>query len=402
MCKDANSYNHVIPTYNRLPTYFSHGQGSWLYDKDNTPYLDMLCGVSVTNLGHAHPRLVECLSQQSQKLWHTSNIYCIENQEKLAQKLCTIAQMKQAFFCNSGAEANETAIKIARLYGRSQGVKNPAILTFERSFHGRTMATLSATGNNKIQQGFDPLLDGFYHAQINDQESVHHQLNKHPNIVAIFIEPVQGEGGIHSSSADFLRFLQHLSEQQGLLLMFDEIQCGMARTGSWYAHRQANVTCDVVTNAKALGNGFPIGACLINHKAVDVLSAGKHGSTFGGNPLASTIAYEVLTIMEEDDIFTQVQQNTHHFYTRLCVLERQYSFIQAVRMKGLMIGIDIDTDQIDSMKIVLMALKNKLLINLTADKTIRLLPPLNCTAEEIEIAIERLEYSLKQSTLQQP
>lgn len=384
----------LISTYNRLPISFEFGQGSWLYDENKTPYLDMLCGISVTSLGHAHPKLIDCLSQQSKKLWHTSNLYHIKKQEKLATKLCSISHMSSAFICNSGAEANETAIKLARLYGNKKGIHHPTILSFEHSFHGRTMATLTATGKKSIQQGFEPLLPGFCQAKLNDQESVLQQLDQHPNIVAILIEPVQGEGGIHPASIEFLQFLQAICDKKDLLLMLDEIQCGLARTGTWFAHHQAQIPCDVMTTAKALGNGFPIGACLVNHKALDIFSVGHHGTTFGGNPMASAIAHCVLQTMEEENILKKVEHNAQLLHTLLANLQNKYAFIQQIRQKGLMIGIDIDTRDIEISNIVPTALKNQLLINLTGNNTIRMLPPLNCHKEEIQTAIERLEQSL--------
>jgi acetylornithine aminotransferase len=394
---NTSTQNHLIPTYNRLPITFSYGKGSWLYDKQKTPYLDVLSGISVTNLGHSHPKLINCLQEQSQKIWHTSNIYHIETQQKLADKLCKISGMKQAFFCNSGAEANEAAIKIARLYGNNKDIKNPAILTFENSFHGRTMATLTATGNPAVKKGFTPLLEGFYSAQLNDLESVKNQLEQHPNIVAIFVEPVQGEGGIIPATKEFLTDLQKITQEKNLLLMLDEIQSGVGRTGQWYAHQAANITCDVMTTAKALGNGFPIGACLVNNKALDIFSPGNHGSTFGGNPLACSVAYQVLEIIEQENILEKVKKNSEHFQHALNQLKNKHHFIQEIRISGLMIGIDINTDAIEVTKIVPQALENHLLINLTAGNTVRLLPPLNCTEEEIELAIERLEKTLLNS-----
>ena len=299
---------HVMPTYGRQPVTFSHGEGAWMWDTDGKRYLDALCGIAVTGLGHAHPRIAAALSEQAGRLIHSSNLYRIKAQEQLADRLCSLAAMDNVFFCNSGAEANEAAIKIARLYGHRKNVSKPSIIVMEQSFHGRTMATLSATGSRKVQAGFEPLLAGFARVPYNDVDAVELAAANNPDIVAILVEPVQGEGGINIPDDGYLTALREICNRNGWLLMLDEVQSGMGRTGAWFAHQLSGIKPDVMTLAKGLGNGFPIGACLARGDAADVLQPGSHGSTFGGNPLASVAALTTLSIIEEEDLLPRAKQ----------------------------------------------------------------------------------------------
>ena len=282
--------SHIMPTYGRLPVTFDRGEGVWLFDENNNRYLDALSGIAVCNLGHAHPAVHEAICAQSGKLLHTSNLYTITNQELLADKLTEKAGMDNVFFCNSGAEANEAAIKLARKYGHSKGIDNPAIIVMEKSFHGRTLATLSATGNSKVQLGFAPLVEGFIRVPYNDINAIEQALESNKNIVAVLVEPIQGEGGVNIPASDYLNKLRLLCDQHEILMMLDEIQSGIGRTGKFLAFQHNDIIPDVCTLAKALGNGVPIGACLARGKAAELLTAGAHGSTFGGNPLACSAA----------------------------------------------------------------------------------------------------------------
>ena len=286
---------HVMPTYARLPVTFDKGAGAWLWDQSGKRYLDAISGIAVCGLGHAHPEIAAAIADQANKLVHTSNLYRIDLQEQLANELTTAAGMDNAFFCNSGAEANEAAIKVARKYGHSRNIAEPVIVVMEGAFHGRTLATLSATGNPKVQEGFEPLVSGFLRVPYDDVDNV--QAIDNPNVVAILVEPVQGEGGIRIPRSDYLVRLRTLCDQRGWLLMLDEVQTGMGRTGSLFAFQQAGIVPDVCSLAKALGNGVPIGACLTGGAAANVLTAGKHGSTFGGNPLACRAALSVIKIV---------------------------------------------------------------------------------------------------------
>ncbi len=299
---------HIMPTYNRLPITFNKGEGVWLWDQNNKRYLDALSGIAVCNLGHAHPAIHQAISEQSQKLLHTSNLYNIANQEKLADLLISKSEMENVFFSNSGAEANEAALKIARLYGHQQGIDTPSVLVMEKSFHGRTLGALSATGNKKIQEGFLPLLDGFIHIPFNNLDAINSVVNnKNNNIVAILVEPVQGEGGVNIPDPDYLNKIRKVCDENNLLMMLDEIQTGIGRTGKFLAYQHNDIVPDVCTLAKALGNGIPIGACLARGKAATLLTAGKHGSTFGGNPLACSAALAVLKTLDDEKIIDQVE-----------------------------------------------------------------------------------------------
>jgi acetylornithine aminotransferase len=376
---------HVMPTYGRQPVTFSHGEGAWLWDASGKRYLDALCGIAVTGLGHAHPRIAAALSEQAGRLIHSSNLYRIEAQEQLAEHLCTLAAMDNVFFCNSGAEANEAAIKIARLYGHRNGVSKPSIVVMEQSFHGRTMATLSATGSRKVQAGFEPLLAGFARVPYNDIGAVELAAANNPDIVAILVEPVQGEGGINIPEDGYLAALRNICDRNNWLLMLDEVQTGTGRTGAWFAHQLCGAAPDVMTLAKGLGNGFPIGACLARGAAANVLQPGSHGSTFGGNPLASVAALTTLSIIEEENLLPRAaalgDEIARALGTRLCDVPG----IQQLRHKGLMIAIELEQA---CGELVARGLEAGLLINVTADRVVRLLPPLIMTDEQAQILVD--------------
>ncbi len=387
--------SHIMPTYGRLPVTFEKGEGVWLWDQSNKRYLDALSGIAVCNLGHAHPAVHKAICEQSKKLLHTSNLYGIASQELLADQLVDKSGMDNVFFSNSGAEANEAAIKIARLYGHDQGIEKPCVLVMEKSFHGRTLATLSATGNPKVQEGFSPLVEGFVHIPYNDIAAIQSALINNGNIVAIFVEPIQGEGGVHIPAADYLNQIRTLCNEHHLLMMLDEIQTGIGRTGKFLAYQHNSIIPDVCTVAKALGNGVPIGACLARGKAATLLTAGKHGSTFGGNPLACSAALAVLSTLDKDNIIEQVELKGSEICTRLINKLKNTPFISNIRNKGLMIGIDLE---FPCAELVEIAQEKGLLINVTAEKTIRLLPPLIINSEQIELLTEILSQLIEEFT----
>ena len=376
---------YVMPTYGRQPITFSHGEGAWMWDTAGKRYLDALCGIAVTGLGHAHPRITAALSEQAGRLIHSSNLYHIEAQEQLAERLCTLAAMDNVFFCNSGAEANEAAIKIARLYGHRNDVSKPSIVVMEQSFHGRTMATLSATGNRKVQAGFEPLLAGFARVPYNDVGAVEVAAANNPDIVAILVEPVQGEGGINIPDDGYLAALRDICDRNNWLLMLDEVQSGMGRTGAWFAHQLGGIKPDVMTLAKGLGNGFPIGACLARGAAADVLQPGSHGSTFGGNPLASVAAMTTLSIIEEENLLPRATALGDEITRALGEKLAGVPGIRQLRNKGLMIGIELEQP---CGELVARGLEAGLLINVAADKVVRLLPPLILTDEQVQILVD--------------
>ena len=376
-----------MSTYNRLPIAFSKGEGIWLEDTDGKRYLDALSGIAVCGLGHCHPAVSEALCTQSQTLVHTSNIYEIPLQSQLADRLAKLTGMDRIFFGNSGAEANEAALKLARLYGHKRGIDTPSVLVCDGSFHGRTMATLSATANRKVQAGFEPLLRGFSRIPYNDIEAVKNAANNDANVVAILVEPVQGEGGINIPDADYLAELRKICDANEWLLMLDEIQTGMGRTGRMFAHQHSGITPDVMTLAKALGNGMPIGACLVSGKAADVLGPGSHGSTFGGNPLACSAAMAVLDVIEQENLASRAAENGNLLGELLTENLADREGVREIRQFGLMIGIELDKP---CGELVMQAAEAGLLINVTADRVIRLLPPLVCDADDIRHISERL------------
>ena len=376
-----------MPTYGRLPVSFSHGQGAWLWDKDGIRYLDAISGIAVCNLGHAHPTVHAAICKQSEKLLHTSNLYGIDLQEQLANKLCQLSGMDNAFFCNSGAEANEAAIKLARRYGNNQNIAKPIIITMEKSFHGRTMATLSATGNTKIQEGFSPLLEGFIHVPFNDISAIEQAIRNHNNIVAILVEPVQGEGGVNIPDAQYLNKIKGICDQHQLLMMLDEIQTGIGRTGKFLAYQHNNIIPDVCTLAKALGNGVPIGACLASGKAANLLTAGTHGSTFGGNLLACSAALAVLDTLSQESLIDEAAKKGAYISSKIAEKLQDNKQVSEIRHKGLMIGIELLKP---CKNLVQQALAKNLLINVTNEKTIRLLPPLIINQEQIDYLVNTL------------
>ena len=381
-------------TYMRQPVTFTKGEGVWLWDDKGEKYLDALAGVAVNGLGHAHPKLVKAISEQAARLIHVSNVYQIAEQSALADKVCEISGMDKVFFCNSGCEANEAAIKLARLYGHNKGIENPEIIVMEQSFHGRTLATLSATGNYKVQAGFEPLVSGFIRVPYDDVEAVKHVAEHHPNIVAILVEPVQGEGGINipKQASAYLQALRQLCDTHGWLLMVDEVQTGIARTGTWFAFQHTGIKPDVMTLAKGLGSGVPIGACVASGHAADVFTYGKHGSTFGGNPLATAAGLATLNIIQEEAIMENAEKIGNLIRDGFTAEFKDTAGVVTVRNAGMMIGIELDRPCADLVK---MALAEKLLINVTADKVVRLLPPLVMNEAEANELVKRLSAVIK-------
>jgi len=383
-----------MSTYMRQPVSFVKGEGVWLWDDKGEKYLDALAGVAVNGLGHAHPKLVKAISEQAARLIHVSNIYQVTEQSALADKVCEISGMDKVFFCNSGCEANEAAIKLARLYGHNKGIENPEIIVMEQSFHGRTLATLSATGNYKVQAGFEPLVSGFIRVPYDDVDAVKHVAEHHPNIVAILVEPVQGEGGINipKEASAYLETLRQICDAHGWLLMLDEVQTGIGRTGTWFAFQHTNIKPDVMTLAKGLGSGVPIGACVASGQAADVFTYGKHGSTFGGNPLATAAGLATLNIIEEEGIRENAEKIGNLIREGFAAEFKNTAGVVTVRNAGLMVGIELDRPCGDLVK---MALADKLLINVTADKVVRLLPPLVMNEAEAKELVKRLSALIK-------
>jgi acetylornithine aminotransferase len=370
---------HVMNTYGRLPIALTHGQGCWLWDTQGRRYLDGLGGIAVNTLGHGHPRLVPALQDQVARMIHSSNYYEVPLQEALAAKLCAISGLQSAFFCNSGLEANEAALKIARKYGHDKGIARPEIIVYEKAFHGRSIATLSATGNPKIQKGFEPLVEGFVRVPLNDIGAVQAVARGNPNVVAVFLETIQGEGGINAARWEYLQDLRRVCDDQGWLLMLDEVQCGIGRTGKWFAHQWAGILPDVMPLAKGLGSGVPIGAVVAGPKAADVFGPGNHGTTFGGNPLAMRAGVETLRIMEEDGLLANAAAVGAELRAGL---ERELAGLPGVkdiRGAGLMIGVELDRP---CGVLLGRAAEAGLMLSVTADSVIRLVPPLILSADE--------------------
>lgn len=380
------SHAHLMQVYARQPVSFVRGQGARLWDAEGREYLDAIAGVAVTNLGHAHPDVAAAIAEQATLLLHTSNMFGIAWQDRLGERLSALAGMERAFFCNSGAEANESALKLAWLHAKRRKIGQPQVLVMENSFHGRTFATLAATGNPAVHRGFEPLMPGFLRVPYNDIETIRQIAEHAPGIAAVLIEPVQGEGGVHAASSEYLRALRRLCDGRNWLLMADEIQTGMGRTGTWFCYQQAGIVPDVVTLAKGLGNGFPIGACLARGPAAELFSPGSHGSTFGGNPLACRVGCTVIDVIERDDIPNRAAVLGQRLLLSLREALAEVSCVVAIRGQGLMIGIELDRP---CGALVHKALEQeRLLITVTRDRTIRLLPPLVCDEDQIdEIAI---------------
>lgn len=385
--------SHVMNTYARLPVAFTQGKGLRVTGTDGREYLDALSGIAVNTLGHAHPKLVEAISRQAGQLLHTSNLYGVTQQETLADLLVERSGMSEVFFCNSGCEANEAAIKIARYYGHKKGVQNPAIIVMEHAFHGRTMATLSATGNRKVQVGFEPLVTGFLRVPYNDIAAVKQIAEHNQNVVAVMLEIIQGEGGIHLCDLDYQRELRALCDTNGWLLMCDEVQCGMARTGKWFGYQHAGIQPDVATLAKGLGSGVPIGACLVGGKAAGTFGPGNHGSTFGGNPLACAAAITTIEAIESECLLANAEQIGERIRQGFAKALADVTGIVDIRGKGLMIGVQLDRPCGDLVKI---ALAEGLLINVTSDSVVRLLPALVMNEAEADELVSRLSPLIRQ------
>ena len=380
--------SNLMSNYSPLEVTFVKGEGCWLTDTKGDQYLDALSGIGVVNLGHCHPVITKNLIDQSQQLLHTSNVYRIGNQEKLAKELCTLAKMDKVFFSNSGAEANEAAIKIVRLFARSKDIEKPVILTANQGFHGRTMATLSATGQSKVQAGFAPLMSEFIHVNYDDIEAIN-DYQSNANVVAVMVEPIQGEAGIIIPKNDYLNKVQEVCNKNGWLLILDGVQSCMGRTGKLFAHEHNQITPDILCLAKGLGNGVPIGACLAKGVASKMLTPGTHGSTFGGNPLVTSAALGVLDVFQNTNVLENVNKMSEYFRSEFDNKIKNNIAVKELRIKGLMIGIGLDSNIIDCSQLVKKALKDNLLINVTGT-TIRMLPPLIITKEEIDILISKL------------
>jgi acetylornithine aminotransferase len=379
--------SHVLNTYNRLPVAFTHGQGAWLWDTSGKRYLDALAGIAVNTLGHAHPRFVAAIQDQAAKLIHCSNYYQVPLQEELAARLTALSGLEAAFFCNSGLEANEAALKLARKYGHDRGIERPEIIVYEKAFHGRSIATLSATGNPKVQKGFEPLVEGFVRLPLNDLDAVREAARTRPNVVAIFLETIQGEGGINPTRWEVLRDLRSLCDEQDWLLMLDEVQCGIGRTGRWFAHEWAEIRPDVMPLAKGLGSGVPIGSMVVGPRAAHVLGPGNHGTTFGGNPLAMRAGVETLRIMEQDGLLAHARAMGDRLRGHLQSGFAGVAGVREIRGAGLMLGIELDRPCGELLR---RALDAGLLISVTADSVVRLLPPLVIQPAEIDQVAEIL------------
>ena len=375
----------VMPTYGRLDVAFTKGAGIWLFDDKGNKYLDALSGIAVCNLGHSHPNVTSAICEQAGILLHTSNIYQVPLQIELADKLAELSGMSQTFFCNSSAEANEAAIKIARKYGHNKGIDKPVIIVMDGSFHGRTMATLTATGNPKVHAGFEPLVPGFVRIPYNDIDALRRAVNHWPEAVAVMLEPIQGEGGIRIPADNYLSEVRQLCTQRKMLMMLDEVQTGVGRTGKFFAYQYADdVLPDVLMLAKGLGNGMPVGACLISGVAIGTLEPGNHGSTFGGNPLACRVAMTVLKTIESSNLLAHVSLVSAYILSSFEEALSGHDNIE-IRCRGYMIGIELP---VDCSQLVQRALDRNLLLNVTDGKVIRLLPPLVMTADEAEIMVK--------------
>ncbi|HAT1658821.1 TPA: aspartate aminotransferase family protein [Legionella pneumophila] len=387
----------LITSYSPMPVTFTHGEGVWLYDEQGKKYLDGLSGIAVCGLGHAHPDVTRTIQEQAARLIHTSNVFHIKEQELLAAKLTSMARMEQVFFANSGAEANEAAIKLTRLFGHKKGIETPSIIVMEKAFHGRTMATLTASGSRKVQAGFEPLVPGFIRAPFNDLDAIHTIAANREDVVAVMVEPIQGEGGIYPAEEGYLRALANLCEQNDWMLILDEIQTGNGRTGKLYSCMHYDIQPDILTTAKGLGNGMPIGACLMSKRAKDLFKPGNHGSTFGGNPLACATALTVLEVIERDRLCERVTKNSALLMDKLISNLGEHPNVKAIRGKGYMIGIELDRPAND-MRVL--GLENQVLFNITAETVVRLLPPLIISEDEIDELVNRITRTINQFTNQ--
>jgi acetylornithine aminotransferase len=379
--------SHVMNTYARLPVAFVRGQGVWLYDEEDRKYLDALAGIAVNTLGYAHPRLVRALTAQVGRILHTSNLFRMPLQEQAADRIAAITGLDEVFFCNSGLEANEAAIKVARKFGHDRGIAEPAIIVMEKAFHGRSLATLSATGSRKVQAGFEPLVQGFVRVPLNDLEAVRQVAERNKNVVAVFVEPIQGEGGINVSRLEYLRGLRELCDRHEWLFMSDEVQCGLGRSGRWFVYQHAGIEPDVVPLAKGLGSGVPVGACVVGARAKGVFKPGNHGSTFGGNPLAMCAVVTTLDTMQDEGLLDNAVRVGDAIREGLAAALQDLPGVVEVRGMGMMIGVELDRP---CGEIVTTALARGLVVNVTADSVIRILPPLVMNADEGRQVVERL------------
>jgi acetylornithine/N-succinyldiaminopimelate aminotransferase len=392
------SMPHVMNTYGRLPIALTHGKGCWVWDSKGRRYLDGLGGIAVNTLGHGHPKLVPALQEQVARMIHSSNYYEVPLQEQLAERLCAISGLSAAFFCNSGLEANEGAIKIARKFGHDKGIETPEIVVYEKAFHGRSIATLSATGNVKVQAGFGPLVEGFIRVPLNDLAAVEEVARTRPNVVAVFLEVIQGEGGINPSRAEYLQALRTLCDRQDWLLMLDEVQCGLGRTGKWFAHQWAGIKPDVMPLAKGLGSGVPIGAIVAGPKAAQVLGPGNHGTTFGGNPLAMRAGVETLRIMVEEGLLDNAARVGERLHGALRSELADQPGVVEIRGQGLMVGIELDRP---CGVLLGRSADAGLMISVTADRVVRLLPALVLSAEEADQIVAILVPLIKEFLAEQ-
>ena len=382
----------LMNTYGEKAMTLVSGEGAWLYDEKGNKYLDALSGIAVCGLGHSHPEISKVIADQSTELIHCSNFFAIPSQQKLAEKLCDISGMTNVFFGNSGAEANEAAIKLARLHGNKKGIKLPNVLVMDNAFHGRTLATLTASGSRKIQAGFEPLVSGFVRGPFNDIEALRTIADNNPDICAIFVEPIQGEGGINLADADYFQQLRDLCDELDWLLMFDEVQTGNGRTGMFFYHQYSGVQPDVVTTAKGLGNGMPIGACLAHGEAATLMQPGNHGSTFGGNPLASAVALKVVELIESEDIYQRAVTVGNIIMQGLTDALEGIEHVKDIRGCGCMIGVELTKP---CKSLYTEALRHGLVINVTADSVIRLLPPMIMTDQEAQQVVSILAPLIK-------
>lgn len=388
---------HTMNTYGRVPIALSHGQGARVWDVNGKQYLDGLGGIAVNTLGHNHPKLVPALQDQIAKIIHSSNYYHVPNQEKLAAKLVELSGLTNVFFCCTGLEANEAALKLARKYGHDKGIERPEIVVYEKAFHGRSIATLSATGNEKVQKGFGPLVEGFIRVPLNDIEALKKSTEGNPNVVAVFFETIQGEGGVNPMRIEYLKQVRELCDQKDWLLMIDEVQCGMGRTGKWFAHQWAGIKPDVMPLAKGLGSGVPIGAVVAGPKAANIFQPGNHGTTFGGNPLAMRAGVETIRIMEEDGLLDNAANVGAHLKGALARELGGLKGVKDIRGQGLMIGVELDKP---CGVLTMRAAEAGLLISVTADSVIRLVPPLILTVAEADEIVAILAPLVKQFLLE--
>ena len=379
--------NPVMPTYAPQPVAFERGQGAWLYDTEGRRYLDCLSGIAVNTLGHNHPKLVAAIADQASKIIHCSNLFEIPLRHRMAERLVELSGMTNVFFCNSGLEANEAAIKIARLYGHNRGIDLPEIVVYENAFHGRSLATLSATGNVKVQKGFEPLVPGFVRVPLNDMAALSRVAAERPNVVAVFLEAIQGEGGIQPARNEYLREVRELCDRQGWLMMVDEVQCGTGRTGKWFAHQWAGIKPDVMPLAKGVSSGIPVGAVVAHGIASETFKPGNHGTTFGGNPLAMRAGLTTIEVMEEEGLLANATAMGDLIMNGMRAALAGHPGLVEVRGTGLMIGIQLDRP---CGEIVASALKAGLVLNVTADSVVRMLPPLILNAEQAELIVATL------------